>query len=169
MNRNHPVNVITWCDRSKAFKQGIDCKIWSSRSLRMYAFVSHIDLPRENPKLVMTPLHKLVLNLSCTCHILVPNLSWNFTNLSQTCHVIVMYLSWTSHELVMYLSYMCPKPVMNPHFMLIGWLPITLFRMLNFHQLLHSKVGLITIKVPKAPLHAIPKSFGRPSQSPSWL
>ena len=40
-----------------------------------------------------------------------------------------------------------------PYFILIGWFPITPFQMLNFHQSLDSKLGLIIIKLPKAPLH----------------
>ena len=35
----------------------------------------------------------------------------------------------------------------RPYFILIGWLPITLFQMLNFYHSLHSKTGLIIIKV----------------------
>ena len=46
----------------------------------------------------------------------------------------------------------------NPHFILIGWLPITPFQMLNFYQSLYSKTGLIIIKMPRAPLHPFPKS-----------
>ena len=57
----------------------------------------------------------------------------------------------------------------NPHFILIGWLTITPFQMLNFYQLLHSKIGLAIIKVQKAPLHPFPKSCGPLTQSLSWL
>ena len=45
---------------------------------------------------------------------------------------------------------------------LIGWLPITLFQMLNFHQSLSCEIGLLIIKVPKCPHHPFPKSYGNP-------
>ena len=39
---------------------------------------------------------------------------------------------------------------------------ITPLQMLDFHQSLHRKIGLIIIKVPKAPLHPVPKSCVSP-------
>ena len=45
---------------------------------------------------------------------------------------------------------------------LIGWLPITLFQMLNFHQSLPCQIGLLIIKGPRCPHHPFPKSYGNP-------
>ena len=109
---------------------------------------------------------------------------------SQICHTLVMDLPHTGHRPgqgpghgpghrpgcgpghepghrpVMDLSHTGHVPVIN---FLIGWLPIAPFQMLNFHQLLHSKVGLIIVKVPKAPLNLSQYCLCSPSKSLSWL
>ena len=108
--------------------------------------------------------HVQVLYLSCTCPVQVLYLSHTCPTqvpyLSCTGTVPVLYLSYTflisvpylSHipylfhtgpGPIPYLSHTGPGHITYPHFILIGWLPITLFQMLNFHQSLYSKVGLI--------------------------
>ena len=100
-----------------------------------------------------TPTRAIVTYLSCTWHIPV-------MDLSQTYHILVTDLS----EPVMDLPHTCHGPVTDPYFILIGWLPINRFVMLNFYQSLYSKIGLIIIKAPKAPLHHLLKFSGPPSQ-----
>ena len=99
--------------------------------------------------------HKLVMNRSRTGHEQVTNRSW-------TGHELVTNRSRTGHEQVTNRSQTGHKQVTNPHFILIGWLHMSPFQMLNFHQSLHSKVCLIIIKVPKAPLHPVPILFVPP-------
>ena len=45
---------------------------------------------------------------------------------------------------------------------LIGWLSITLFQMLNFHKSLPCYIGLLIIKSPRCPHHPFLKSYGNP-------
>ena len=47
---------------------------------------------------------------------------------------LLMNLPHTGSRPVMDLSYTSPRPVMNPHFIMISWLPITPFQTPNFHQ-----------------------------------
>ena len=49
---------------------------------------------------------------------------------------------------------------------LIGWLSITLFQMLNFHQSLSCEIGLLIIKGPRYPHHPSPNLMGTPNQ---WI
>ena len=52
-------------------------------------------------------------------------------------------MSHTGPGPIPYLSHTVPRHITYPHFILTSWLPITLLQMLNFHQSLYSKVGLI--------------------------
>ena len=170
--------MIFWIYRSRIFRQGIICQIWFIRSLRTQASASKIDLLWENARTghvqvidllqichvqatVPQTGHKPVMYLLCTG-------PWPVMNLLHIGHSPVMNLSHTHHRSVSNLSYTGQWSVMNlwctGHKLVtyrsdLSWTPDLLrihtsswlVQMLNFHKSLHSKVGLIIIKVSKAP------------------
>ena len=112
--------------------------------------------------------HELVVYISCTCPRPLPD---SVLDLSQTFPGLVLDLSWTPPwplpGPLPDLSWTCLGPIPDlpqtcSYIILISWLSITPFQMLIFDQSPFSKVGLIIIKLPNAPLHPVLICSGSP-------
>ena len=163
MNRNHLANIIVQIYRTRPFKQGIICQIWYNRSLRIQDFVFKLDLQIITHKILHKTINNFSKNLHTSCtkpctdsphenlheYPIQITHAKSHTNVPHQPHTNTPTRNLTQMPTQKLTQMPHPKPCTNaPHkcFILIGWLPIAPFQMLNLCQSLH-KVGIIIIKV----------------------
>ena len=113
------------------------------------------------------PLYVLLLcaPLSCTTSCLA--FMHHFVQpLHVPCHVPLHAPSWCTTKICPLHTPLCALcgPLCTTFIAEYHWLaPITSFQMLNSNQSLYSKIGLISLKGLRSPLHPFPKSSGHPN------